>query len=72
MRHYLSTFIILEENLQASLHDSHVSPLCSCQTTKASEIDIANIELQRVSTAVKSIYILWSTVSKVSENYTVR
>ncbi|KAM7402362.1 hypothetical protein PAMP_017608 [Pampus punctatissimus] len=35
-----------KENLQASLHGSHVSPQCSCQTTKTSEIDIANIEQQ--------------------------
>ncbi|XP_042261922.1 anti-Muellerian hormone type-2 receptor-like isoform X1 [Thunnus albacares] len=45
---FQDNYFHLEESQQASLHDSHVSPLCSCQTTKASEIDIANIELQRI------------------------
>ncbi|XP_070759231.1 anti-Muellerian hormone type-2 receptor-like [Enoplosus armatus] len=31
-----------------SLDDYSVSPLCSCRTTKTSEIDIANIELQQI------------------------
>ncbi|XP_070706208.1 bone morphogenetic protein receptor type-2-like [Pempheris klunzingeri] len=30
------------------LDDYSVSPLCSCQTTKTSKIDIANIELQQI------------------------
>uniref|UniRef100_A0A4W6EGC5 receptor protein serine/threonine kinase n=1 Tax=Lates calcarifer TaxID=8187 RepID=A0A4W6EGC5_LATCA len=37
------------ENLQVVPHDYSVSPLCSCQqTTKTSEIDLADIEIQRI------------------------
>ncbi|XP_071349678.1 bone morphogenetic protein receptor type-2-like isoform X2 [Trachinotus anak] len=37
-----------KENLEACPHDYSVSPLCSCQTTKTSEIDVVEIELQRI------------------------
>lgn len=52
----LSIFIILEENLQAL--DCSISPPCSCQTSKNSEIDIADIELQQVSPAIRLTYIV--------------
>ncbi|KAM9840312.1 bone morphogenetic protein receptor type-2-like [Aulostomus maculatus] len=35
-------------NPQARPHASHAAPLCSCQTTKTSEIDAAEVELQQV------------------------
>ncbi|XP_062276704.1 bone morphogenetic protein receptor type-2-like [Scomber scombrus] len=39
--------VALEASQQASPDDSHVSPLCSCLTSKAAEIDIADVELQQ-------------------------
>ncbi|XP_023282549.1 anti-Muellerian hormone type-2 receptor [Seriola lalandi dorsalis] len=37
-----------KENQQACPRDYSVSTLCSCQTTKTSEIDVDDIELQRI------------------------
>ncbi|XP_040014748.1 bone morphogenetic protein receptor type-2-like isoform X2 [Xiphias gladius] len=37
-----------KQNLQACSRDYNVSTLCSCQATKTSEIDTAEIELQRI------------------------
>lgn len=58
---------ISEKNLQSPSHDCHIRPSCSCQMTKTSEIDISQIELQQVCSAMKQVNSTVGSVQIISK-----